>query len=99
MNWFRSPTTQEWFSVGRTSRFPNLGVDEDIGNLTQSCKAFHAPPEDKTKFKEVEVQNGDSDDEDIAKLHEQVIVFQHKGKFHAIDHVRLSEPMKNMKKN
>lgn len=94
MNWFRAPKSgADWFSVGSASKFSNLGED-DTTELKTACRAYHVPPEDSTKSSEVKALTDEcSGDEaqlepDPTTLHEQVIVFQYKGKFHAIDHVR-----------
>lgn len=83
-----------WFSVGLVSSFPNLGDDD--GNILQGrttcgaesrpgCKVFHAP---KTEPQRAEVE---IDGEDFFPLEEemkdQVLVFQYRGRFHAVDHV------------
>lgn len=84
-----APSGQDWFSVGRTSTFPNIGVDEDTQDLKQLCKAFHVPPGDSSKATQIREPSASCDaDGEEGKLHEQVIVFRYKGKFHAIDHVR-----------
>lgn len=72
-----------WISVGLASSFPNL-VDD--GNVSQSrrcgagyrpgCKVFHHGAEVPE-----ESWNG-------VDLQDQVLVFQYRGKFHAMDHVR-----------
>ncbi|EMT69960.1 hypothetical protein FOC4_g10008400 [Fusarium odoratissimum] len=93
MNFFNPFSRQgaQWTFVGRTSSFPD--VDDDAGNLakhrlcnaksTPGCKAFHIPQEDASSSKEVPV----GDDSSWESLVDQVLVFQYKGKFHAIDHV------------
>jgi nitrite reductase/ring-hydroxylating ferredoxin subunit len=89
MNWFRAPSGQDWFSVGRTSTFPNIGMDENTEDFKKVCKAFHVPPGDSSKAAEIGRPGASYDDVgEEGKLHEQVIVFRYKGKFHAIDHVR-----------
>ncbi|CAG7562774.1 unnamed protein product [Fusarium equiseti] len=80
----------QWTFVGRTSEFPD--VDDDAGNLAKhrvcntksipGCKAFHIPKEDVSSAKEVEI----GDDALGKPLTDEVLVFQYKGKFHAVDH-------------
>lgn len=93
MNFFNPFSRQgaQWTFVGHTSSFPD--VDDDAGNLARhrlcngksipGCKAFHIPKEDVSSSKEVPV----GDDSTLEALVNQVLVFQYKGKFHAIDHV------------
>lgn len=81
----------QWTFVGRTSEFPD--VDDDAGNLAKhrvcntksipGCKAFHIPKEDISSSKEVEI----GDDALGKPLTDEVLIFQYKGKFHAVDHV------------
>jgi hypothetical protein len=93
MNFFNPFSRQgaQWTFVGHSSEFPD--VDDDAGNLAKhrlcnaksipGCKAFHIPKEDASLSKEVEV----GDDALGQTLEDQVLVFQYKGKFHAVDHV------------
>ena len=81
----------DWFSVGLTSSFPDLGLDdEDLSHsrlcnqdFKPGCKAFQVPKEDTSKSTELVIpaEGGEGDFQD------QVLVFQYRGKFHAIDHV------------
>ncbi|CVK94660.1 uncharacterized protein FPRN_10118 [Fusarium proliferatum] len=92
MNFFNPFSRQgaQWTFVGRTSSFPDVG--DDAGNLAKhrlcnaksipGCKAFHIPKEDVSSSKEVPV----GDDSTLESFVDQVLVFQYKGKFHAIDH-------------
>ncbi|CEF88848.1 unnamed protein product [Fusarium graminearum] len=80
----------QWTFAGYTAEFPD--VDDDAGNLAKhrlcnaksipGCKAFHIPKEDPSLSKEVEI----GDDALGQPLEDQVLVFQYKGKFHAVDH-------------
>lgn len=93
MNFFNPFSRQgaQWTFVGHTSSFPD--VDDDVGNLAKhrlcnaksipGCKAFHIPQEDVSSAEEVPV----GDDFSLESLVNQVLVFQYKGKFYAIDHV------------
>ncbi|KAM0328589.1 hypothetical protein ACHAQA_004997 [Verticillium albo-atrum] len=99
MSWhpFGGPSRSgdEWFSVGLASDFPDLGFDEDNllenrfcgPDLKPGCKVFHAPREPGSKRTELPIVEEGSDgaplDED---LKDQVLVFRHRGKFHAVDH-------------
>lgn len=89
-----------WFSVGLASSFPDItdsGNEPVSGNRpcgqdqTPSCKVWQVPSEDATLASEV-------DPADVAEaafaardLKEQVLVFQYKGKFHAINNVGMPE--------
>ncbi|KAK4177102.1 hypothetical protein QBC36DRAFT_185847 [Triangularia setosa] len=92
---FRAPSRPEaqWFKVGLTSSFPDLGLDdEDIHNLAHTrpcnsktapgCKVFYVPKDDPSSGKEVPV----SENEGAGDMTDQVLVFQRKGTFHAVDH-------------
>ena len=94
MNAFRPFFRQgaDWAFVGHSSSFPDIGAD-DAGNLSKfrqcntksipGCKAFHVSKENSAKSEEVPV----GDDALAGELTDQVLVFQYKGKFHAVDHV------------
>ncbi|KAB5525554.1 hypothetical protein GE09DRAFT_473998 [Coniochaeta sp. 2T2.1] len=84
MNFFRSasrPNT-EWFPVGLASSFPDLISQPLIckGDKAPGCKVFHIPQEKPSAGEEVPIDDVGVDMED------QVLVFQFRGKFHAIDH-------------
>ncbi|KAI8660320.1 Rieske domain-containing protein [Fusarium keratoplasticum] len=93
MNAFRPFFRQgaDWAFVGHSSSFPDIGAD-DAGNLSKfrqcksksipGCKAFHVSKENSSKSEEVPV----GDDALAGELTDQVLVFQYKGKFHAVDH-------------
>jgi hypothetical protein len=94
---FRSRPDVSWISVGRVSSFPNLG--EDAGNLIQSrpchdnlmpgCKIFHVPKEQQSsQSSEIHI-SPESLESPVTgdELKNQVLVFQYRGKFHAVDHV------------
>ncbi|OAQ64561.1 Rieske (2Fe-2S) domain-containing protein [Pochonia chlamydosporia 170] len=92
---FRSRPDTSWTPAGPVSSFPNLG--EDAGNLIQSrlcdanlqpgCKIFHVPKDQPSDSSEIHISpeslespvTGDA-------LKDQVVVFQYRGKFHAVDH-------------
>lgn len=86
----------EWFSVGLASSFPDIGLDE--GNLAKyracsadlkpGCKVFHVSREDSSQRAEITIaEDGALQRSDMKGLKDQVLVFQYKGKFHAVDHV------------
>ncbi|KAL2751831.1 hypothetical protein ACRALDRAFT_2142190 [Sodiomyces alcalophilus JCM 7366] len=97
MNPFTAPSRAEaeWFPVGLASSFPDLGSDD--GNLakpricegaaTPGCKVFHVPRTDSSQRTEVPVTADSFETREGRRgLKDQVLVFQYKGKFHAIDH-------------
>ncbi|KAI5460093.1 hypothetical protein BGZ63DRAFT_406039 [Mariannaea sp. PMI_226] len=89
-----------WFPVGLSSSFPDLGGFDDDGlsnlgdarmcnaELKPGCKVFRIPQTDPSQGAEVPIlEDGGGDfDEDGFDLKDQVMVFQYKGKFHAVDH-------------
>jgi hypothetical protein len=93
-NPFRAPSRggADWFSAGVTSSFPDVGLDENEprlcgnhgeNNTQPGCKVFHVPKTDTSQRTEVEIPP-----DDVAQnFTDQVLVFQYRGKFHAIDHV------------
>lgn len=97
-NFFKKPEPS-WFPVGLLSSFPEVGYDDedllhqrDCNSQTKpGCKVFHVPKEDISQRKEVAV-GADLKEvgEDDADLRNQALVFRHRGKMHAIDHVSLS---------
>lgn len=94
---FRTPPSgAQWFSVGLTSSFPNLGLDDEVvaqprdcgGSLKPGCKVFQAPGEDGSEQAEVQIAERHPESFQVDRdLKDQVLVFQYRGKFHAIDHV------------
>ncbi|KAH7148211.1 Rieske domain-containing protein [Dactylonectria macrodidyma] len=84
----------DWFPVGLASSFPDLGDDDIISapracnaETKPGCKVFQVPTTDSTQASEIEfseesINAYEGDDE----LKTQVLVFQYRGKFHAIDH-------------
>lgn len=102
-NPFRAPSRSatDWFPVGLASSFPDIGQEEepvedgallhprpcaDQTTTKPSCKAFHVPKTDPSQRKEVSVADEESADAEL-DMTDQVLVFQYRGKFHAIDHV------------
>ena len=86
--------------MGSVSSFPDIG-EEDPRNLIQTricdakprpgCKIFHIPKDAPSQAAEVEVPldiiESPSHGEELT---DQVLVFQYKGKVHAVDHVSSS---------
>lgn len=106
MNPFTAPSGAEveWFSVGLASSFPNLGSDDDDGNLAKprickegaipGCKVFNVPKEGSSQRTEVSVAAESFETREGRRgLKNQVLVFQYKGKFHAVDHVSETWPL------
>ncbi|KAJ8129047.1 hypothetical protein O1611_g4585 [Lasiodiplodia mahajangana] len=88
-----SRTGNGWFFAGLTSSFPNLiesGTEVvreprlcGNGKSVPGCKVFNIPAGDISQARQVEgeemtLYNG-------AALRDQVLVFQYKGKIHAVD--------------
>ncbi|KAI0526134.1 hypothetical protein F5B22DRAFT_270455 [Xylaria bambusicola] len=82
-----------WFFAGLTSSFPNLdesGVDViheprlcGNGESVRGCKVFDVPQTDSPQVEEVK---GDAMiSHNGAALQDQVLIFQYKGKIHAVD--------------
>ncbi|KAL6872125.1 hypothetical protein J3F83DRAFT_733887 [Trichoderma novae-zelandiae] len=86
----------QWFSVGLTSSFPDLGYDEDNlakyracggPDLKPGCKVFQVPRDDSLQRAEIDIrEDGTLQRSEMKGLKDQVLVFQYKGKFHAVDH-------------
>lgn len=86
----------EWFSAGLAASFPDLGLDDENvseprvcnGTVTPGCKVFLVPRDANSEMTELAVASGGADSFDTTEdLKDQVLVFQYKGKFHAVDHV------------
>ncbi|PKS08063.1 hypothetical protein jhhlp_006675 [Lomentospora prolificans] len=96
INPFRSPSRPEaeWFSVGLASTFPDVGDDGELSRfrscnagMRPGCKVFYSPKTDNSKREELSIEDDSYLSTDIGRdLKDQVLVFQHRGKFHAIDH-------------
>ncbi|KAK4156058.1 hypothetical protein C8A00DRAFT_12948 [Chaetomidium leptoderma] len=90
LNPFRAPskTGAAWFPVGVASSFVDVGLDEREPqlcggeNAKPACKVFHVPKTDSSQRTEVGIPADDT----AQDLADQVLVFQYRGKFHAIDH-------------
>ncbi|KAG6065116.1 hypothetical protein E4U30_005964 [Claviceps sp. LM220 group G6] len=96
MNYFfKARPDTSWVSAGSASTFPDLG--EDLGNLIEArqcnalmrpgCKIFHVPKDDPSLAKEIVISATDLESPSSGdELLNQVVVFQYRGKFHAVDH-------------
>lgn len=85
---------EEWFFVGLASSFPNIADSSENwfklvwpqacqdGSKVPACKVFH--PQENAQVREVPIDSAPGQDSWVMK--EQVVVFQYKGKFHAVDH-------------
>lgn len=93
----RSRAGDAWFPVGLASSFPDitsadgmrvgdLRVCAKTGGSLPGGKVFHVPKDDSSKASEVTVDEAAAPPE-TGGLRDQVLVFQYKGKFHAINHV------------
>ncbi|KAI0489546.1 hypothetical protein F4859DRAFT_155543 [Xylaria cf. heliscus] len=78
-----------WFFAGRLSSFPNLtesGTDVldkhrpcGNGESLPGCKVFHVPSHDASQAEQAE------GDDMISRDGDHVLIFQYKGKIHAVD--------------
>jgi len=86
-----------WFSVGHIASFPNItesvtlseqqlcGGEDNVKQV--GCKVFLAPDADSKEA--IQISDDPKDQVDISlRRGEQVLVFQFKGKIHAMDNVR-----------
>jgi hypothetical protein len=81
---FQRSRGDPWQKVALASAFPDLSLDKDCSKVTPSCKAFHIPKADGSSGADgPEEANLDSPGD----MKDQVLVFQYRGKFHAVDHV------------
>ncbi|KAH6659072.1 hypothetical protein BKA67DRAFT_529260 [Truncatella angustata] len=85
-----------WFSVGLASSFPNhaesgsevLSDPRPCGggeSGAPGCKVFQVPKDDAALASEVEPSAVEEADFRARDLREQVLIFQYKGKFHAVN--------------
>jgi hypothetical protein len=88
MNPFRAPSRLDgaWHKVGLASAFPDLDIDYDGRRIAAKCKAFRIPNSNTNGPQEAKCPV-EADIDLPGDLKDQVLVFQYKGKFHAIDHV------------
>lgn len=93
-----------WFFAGHTSSFPNLtepgadGLREPRpcknGGSVLGCKVFHIPSSDISQAYEVDGESMTS--HDGATSRDQVLIFQYRGKIHAIDNVNFLGPLEDI---
>ncbi|KAF3007305.1 hypothetical protein E8E14_004307 [Neopestalotiopsis sp. 37M] len=86
-----------WFSVGLASSFPNITESgSDIvadtrpcgggqGEEAPGCKVFQVPKDDSSLAAQVDSSDVEEAAFTARDLKDQVLVFQYKGKFHAIN--------------
>lgn len=91
----RSQGGNAWFRVGLASSFPDI-TGEDDDNIAHArscgdgadtkpgCKVFYVPREDSSRANEVALDDSGAPSEP-GSLRDQVLVFQYKGKFYAIN--------------
>jgi hypothetical protein len=89
----RSRTTNAWFSAGLATSFPNITTSSSTlsdllpckdSSFIPGCKVFQVPSNDSSRAIETNLEDMDAGS---TNLKEQVVVFQFRGQFHAIDHV------------
>lgn len=88
-------TDIQWLFVGLASAF--IDVELDGASLSQSracnagfkpgCKVFYTSNEDGENGSQNHKGLAEADIDEASDLKSQILVFQYKGKFHAIDHV------------
>ena len=83
---FQRSRGDPWHRIGLASAFPDLSSNqpEDCSKITPSCKAFYIPSSNGSSSGDAPKE---ADIEAPGDLKDQVLVFQYKGKFHAVDHV------------
>lgn len=92
-----------WFTVGLAASFPDITSEDNLqirdrrpcnkeDNTSTGCKVFHVPRDDSSKAAEVTLDESGPPAESSG-LKDQVLVFQYKGKFHAVNHV---SPLKHI---
>ena len=83
-----------WFCAGPICSYPNIDDSSRVsqqrpchGKYIPGCRVFHVPRDDSSNATEIAVD--DWKDPEAGNTKNQVMVFQYKGKFVAIDHVSL----------
>lgn len=85
-----------WFPVGLVSSFPEAGSDDENllyqrdckSEAKPGCRVFDVPKENISQRKEIHVAEDETEmGEDGVVLKNQVLIFKHRGKMHAVDHV------------
>ena len=80
----QSRANAAWHPVGLASALPDLDLDKDAYRIAPRCKAFSIPKSEGSS----EVKPPVEADLDMpGDMKDQVLVFKHKGKIHAVDHV------------
>lgn len=81
-----------WFNVGTASSYPDIDDTTRIGERRScqgitipGCRIFHIPRNEGAQALEIAID--DWKDADVGDAKDQVMVFQYKGKFCAVDHV------------
>ncbi|KAK9778608.1 putative Rieske domain-containing protein [Seiridium cardinale] len=83
-----------WFSVGLASSFPDIteSGSETVSGIqpcgqaeAPGCKVFQVPAEDSSLASEVDPSNVAEAAFAARDLRQQVLIFQYKGKFHAVN--------------
>ncbi|KAI9902563.1 hypothetical protein N3K66_001915 [Trichothecium roseum] len=97
MNIFGLPRrpTSEWYAVGLTSSFPDVASQNTSlsefslcdASRKPGCRVFEIPKEHGAQVTEIAFVEGNSENHfEGGELKDQVLVFQYKGKYHAVDH-------------
>jgi hypothetical protein len=85
-----------WVNAGLTSSYPNIDDTSRIGEQRPSscegpfipgCRIFHVPQNSTASARELAIDDWKEDD--AGDTRDQVMIFQYKGKFMAVDHVSL----------
>ncbi|KAF1912797.1 hypothetical protein BDU57DRAFT_334630 [Ampelomyces quisqualis] len=97
MSFVYSPFSQSsrarnaWFCAGLASAYPNVHDSSRVseqrlcrGKYSPACRIFHVPRDDSAKASQVSID--DWRDPEAGDPKDQVMIFQYKGKFFAINH-------------
>ena len=83
----------KWFCAGLASTYPDIDDSVRIGEQRlcngkhlPGCRVFSVPCEGGSGVTEIEID--DWKDDKAGPVKDQVMVFQHRGKFIAVDHVK-----------
>ncbi len=87
-----SRTAEKWFNAGLASTYPDIDDNVRIGELRlcngkhiPGCRVFYVPREDGSQATEIKID--DWKDDEAGDTRNQVMIFQYRGKFIAVDHV------------
>jgi hypothetical protein len=82
-----------WFNAGPAASYPDVDDSTTVGQqrpcggkYIAGCRVFHVPREDSSKATEIAVDDW-KDPEAGGDAKDQVMIFQYKGRFVAINHV------------